>query len=121
MSSGAASFHERTRMKHVIIGTGIAGVQAAETLRKLDAHASITVIAGEAFPPYSRPMISMVLAGEARADQLPIRPPDFYDKLNITPMTGEWVESIDVDARVVRTRSGGDVAFDRLQIGRAHV
>ncbi len=116
MSSGAASFHERTRMKHVIIGTGIAGVQAAETLRKLDAHASITVIAGEAFPPYSRPMISMVLAGEARADQLPIRPPDFYDKLNITPMTGEWVESIDVDARVVRTRSGGDVAFDRLLI-----
>jgi NAD(P)H-nitrite reductase large subunit len=46
-------------MKHVIVGRGIAGIQAAETIRMLDSHSSITMIGGEAFPPYCRPMITL--------------------------------------------------------------
>ena len=34
-------------MKHVIIGNGPAGVVAAETLRKLDPEATITLIGDE--------------------------------------------------------------------------
>ena len=50
--------------RHVIIGNGIAGVNAAESIRSLDGDSSITMIARETFPPYSRPMISLVLAAD---------------------------------------------------------
>ena len=53
-------------LRHVIIGNGIAGVSAAEAIRSLDPDAGITFIAREELLPYSRPMISLVLAGSRR-------------------------------------------------------
>ncbi|MGR9092194.1 MAG: FAD-dependent oxidoreductase, partial [Gammaproteobacteria bacterium] len=41
-------------MNHVIIGAGPAGVVAAESLRRLQADATITLIGDEPEPPYSR-------------------------------------------------------------------
>jgi len=38
-------------MRHVIIGSGPAGVTAAETLRKADPAAEITLLCGEREPP----------------------------------------------------------------------
>jgi NADPH-dependent 2,4-dienoyl-CoA reductase/sulfur reductase-like enzyme len=39
---------------HVILGAGPAGVIAAETIRKLSAHDSITIIGDAPEPAYSR-------------------------------------------------------------------
>jgi NAD(P)H-nitrite reductase large subunit len=50
-------------MKYIIIGNGIAGIQAAETIRKMDSEGAITMIGDETFSPYCRPMISLVLEG----------------------------------------------------------
>ena len=49
-------------MKHVIIGNGPAGVVAAETLRKTDPAATITLIGDEPEPPYSRMALRGALA-----------------------------------------------------------
>ena len=103
-------------MNHVIIGNGIAGVSAAETIRRIDPQTSITIIAGETFPPYSRPMISMVLEGAIGADRLPIRSPDFYKLLGVEPVIGEWVRSIDVENREVKTDRSTKIPYDRLLI-----
>ena len=48
-------------MQHIIIGAGPAGVVAAETLRKTDPEASITIIGDEPEPPYSRMAIPYYL------------------------------------------------------------
>jgi NADPH-dependent 2,4-dienoyl-CoA reductase/sulfur reductase-like enzyme len=48
-------------MQHVIVGAGPAGVVAAETLRKLDPDAGITIIGDEPEPPYSRMAIPYYL------------------------------------------------------------
>jgi len=48
-------------MHHVIIGTGPAGVIAAETLRDQDPHNDITLIGDEPEPPYSRMAIPYLL------------------------------------------------------------
>ena len=50
--------------RHVIIGNGPAGVVAAETLRRADAEAEITLIGDEAEPPYSRMAIPYLLMGQ---------------------------------------------------------
>jgi nitrite reductase (NADH) large subunit len=102
--------------KYVIIGNGIAGISAAETIRALHPQGNITIIAGEDFPPYSRPMISLVLEGAVGRERLLIRPPDFYSKLEIEALIGEKVVSIDTDGQRVLTDKGRSVNYDRLLI-----
>ena len=102
-------------MKYLILGNGVAGITAAETIRELDPVGEITMIGDETSLPYSRPMISLLLEGSIGPDQLPIRRDDFYDKLNIQPMLGHRVTDIDVDRRTV-IAGGKTVGFEKLLI-----
>lgn len=104
-------------MEYVIIGNGIAGVSAAETIRRLDQQGNITLVADEKYPPYCRPMISNLLAGSIAAGRLVIRPPSFYSDLHINPILGNRIESIDPSGRKVEIApAGGTISFDRLLI-----
>ncbi len=103
-------------MQYVIIGNGVAGTHAAESIRRLDPRGVITLIAAEEDVPYCRPMISMLLEGSAGAHQLPIRGPDFYDAFKIDALSGDRVRAIDVAARAVTTAAGRRFSFDRLLI-----
>ncbi len=93
--------------QYVIIGNGIAGISAAEAIRSLDSEGNISIIAGEEFPPYSRPMISMVLEGSISHERLPIRPQNFYEALRIEALIGHRALAIDVDQKQVATDRGG--------------
>ncbi len=103
-------------MRYAIIGNGIAGINAAEAIRELDRDGAIVMLGDETDIPYSRPMISNVLEGSQRPDQLPIRSEHFYDQLNITPMLGRRVEAIDVEKRQIGLPDGRRVDFDCLLI-----
>jgi nitrite reductase (NADH) large subunit len=88
-------------MKHIIIGNGIAGIQAAETIRQMDNESGITMIGDETHSPYCRPMISLVLEGAIPPEKLAIRGEDFYERLKIEPVLGNRVTHIDVANRQV--------------------
>lgn len=103
-------------MKYAIIGNGVAGISAAEAIRRLDPDGAITMIGDETAPPYCRPMISLVLEGAIGPEKLPIRNPSFYDDLGIEPLLGNRVTAIDVDEKTVRVGEGEPVAYDRLLI-----
>lgn len=102
--------------KHVIIGNGIAGLTAAETIRQLDPEASITVIAAENHPPYSRPMISLLLEGSISTEQLTIRPHDYYQTWKLETLIGHRVIQVDPEAKEVYTDQGQTTGYDRLLI-----
>ncbi|MFW5640016.1 MAG: NAD(P)/FAD-dependent oxidoreductase, partial [Thermodesulfobacteriota bacterium] len=108
-------------MKYVIIGNGIAGIQAAEAIRQLDPKGALTMIGDETFPPYCRPMISRVLEGASRPADLPIRSDRFYEELNITPVLGQRAAGLDVENRRVLMNPDGktlpnSIPFDKLLI-----
>jgi NAD(P)H-nitrite reductase large subunit len=103
-------------MHHVIIGNGIAGVQAAEAIRYLDPESEISMIAAETFPPYCRPMISLLLEGVVTPDRLPIRPENFYESRRIRAFPGVRATAIDSGRARLSLDTGETLAYDRLLI-----
>ena len=104
-------------MEYVIVGNGIAGTCAAEAIREVDTEGSIRMVGDENTLPYSRPMISMVLAGSVPPGKLSIRSENFYDHLRIDPVLGSRISTIDVDnRRVLMENSSQSFSFDRLLI-----
>jgi nitrite reductase (NADH) large subunit len=109
-------------MKYIIIGNGIAGIHAAETIRQMDSDSGITMIGDETCLPYCRPMISLVLEGAISPEKLAIRNGDFYERLTIKPVLGKRVSHINVSDRQViidETLKGGEktcFSFDKLLI-----
>ncbi|MBP1770943.1 MAG: FAD-dependent pyridine nucleotide-disulfide oxidoreductase [Holophagaceae bacterium] len=103
-------------MRHVIIGSGPAGVVAAATLRKADPAADITLVCGEAEPPYSRMAIPYLLKGEIGEAGTHLRKDeDHYRRLRIGLVRAR-ARAVDTAARRVALVAGGDLYYDRLLI-----
>jgi NAD(P)H-nitrite reductase large subunit len=103
-------------MTHLIIGNGIAGINAARAIREMDATAVIVMVSDETFPPYSRPMISYVLEGAEPHEKLPLFPGNVYENLDITPILGHRVAHLDVKKKSVRLENGADIDFETMLI-----
>jgi NAD(P)H-nitrite reductase large subunit len=103
-------------MNYVIIGNGIAGVCAAESIRRFDPEGDMTIIGDETELTYYRPMISLVLEGTISPQKLPVRDQKFYDELNIQPLLGERVTGIDAENKSLTVGNGKPIHYDRLLI-----
>ena len=103
-------------MNYVIIGAGPAGVVAAETLRKRDPSAEITMISGEGPSPHSRMAIPYYLTGKIKEDGTHLRKTDgHFDSLGIKIIT-DRVASIDPKASKLKLVGGDSVSYDKLLI-----
>ncbi|MGH8261250.1 MAG: NAD(P)/FAD-dependent oxidoreductase, partial [Steroidobacteraceae bacterium] len=65
---------------------------------------------------YNRILLSPVLAGEKRAEDIVLHPPEWYARHGVTLHTGDPVAVIDRRQRIVRTRGGLAAPYDRLLI-----
>ncbi|WP_133648594.1 NAD(P)/FAD-dependent oxidoreductase [Paraburkholderia flava] len=101
----------------VVIGGGQAAGWVVKTLRKEGFDGRLVMIADEIHLPYERPPLSKaVLAGEADIDTVRLVKPDDFAALNVDAWQPDCATSIDREQRVVRTRSGREVQYDRLVI-----
>ncbi len=103
-------------MRHVIVGAGIAGTLAAETIRKLDPKSSITLLGREPFYPYCRPMTTMLLEGKITPEEMVIREASDFRSQDIELLLGESVQEVNMAERKVETEQGQVISFDRLLI-----
>ena len=101
----------------VIVGSSLAGLRAAETLRLEKYEGQIIIVGAEDRQPYDRPPLSKkVLSGEWEADRISLRRPEDIDKLNIDWKLGSAATSLDTTTRIITLASGETVAFDGLII-----
>src|SRR2546421_409289 len=98
---------------YVIVGGGIAGVTAAETLRNEEPSAEITVIADTPLPAYYRPALKDYLADRVTEDTLYVRRRSFYADLGIHFMLDRAV-GIAVKQHALQLSSGRQIGYDRL-------
>jgi nitrite reductase (NADH) large subunit len=103
----------------VMVGNGMAGVRTLEELLKIapGLH-EITVFGAEPHPNYNRIMLSPVLAGEQRWDEIILNDWSWYAQHGITLHAGCRVHAVDRARRVVHAvdASGQPVSagYDRL-------
>jgi 3-phenylpropionate/trans-cinnamate dioxygenase ferredoxin reductase subunit len=102
--------------RYVILGNGIAGQTAAEELRKLDADASIVMIAAERHPLYNRVALPRYLRGQVRREKVFMRTVEDYARQNLDIHFETWATEVDVAKKVVRTNRGDEFAYDALLV-----
>ena len=99
----------------VIVGAGAAGAAAGERLRRLGCQGSITLVGDEAPGPVDRPILSKdYLAGTAPEEWLPLRPPEFYDKIGVELRIGDAAVGLDPTRRTLALESGRTLSYDAL-------
>jgi NAD(P)H-nitrite reductase large subunit len=99
--------------RHVIIGTGIAGYTAAETLRTMDPSAEVLLVSDDPYGFYSRPGLAYYLTGEIPEKQLFLFSRKGKLNLDVNHIKGQ-VTRIDPATHSINIKSSGKVAYDRL-------
>jgi len=101
----------------VIIGGSHAASQLAPRLRQEGWEGRIIVVSDEQQVAYHRPPLSKTyLSGEKTAEDLLIRKPAAYKKLNIEWLLNTRAESIDRDNKAVFLCSGDKLKYDKLAL-----
>jgi NADPH-dependent 2,4-dienoyl-CoA reductase/sulfur reductase-like enzyme len=103
-------------MQHIIIGAGPAGVIAAETLRKADPDADISIIGDEPEPPYSRMAIPYYLMENIGEAGTYLRDPDQHFKSQNIEVVQQRVDKIDASVKQVSLADGSTRGYDKLLI-----
>lgn len=105
--------HDR---RYVIIGNGVAGTTAAETLRKNDPNCSIHLLTNEPYPLYNRVSLPRFLQGVLTEQKVMIRDFAWHEQRNIQLITETMVTSVHTDERLVVTDRGQHLPYDALLI-----
>lgn len=100
----------------VIVGAGHAGGTVAALLRQYGFEGPVTLIGAEPIAPYQRPPLSKAwLKGEADADSLQLKDPDWWAQNGVELRLNQTVTAIDRTARTV-TADGEVLPYDALVI-----
>ncbi|MGH3695019.1 MAG: NAD(P)/FAD-dependent oxidoreductase [Pseudonocardiaceae bacterium] len=99
----------------VIVGAGLAGATAAQTLREEGFAGRIVLIGDEAERPYERPPLSKgyLLGKEARAT-LYVHDEDWYQENSVELQRGRRVTSLDRIGRRVQLEGGDQLGYSKL-------
>ena len=98
----------------VIVGGGLAGAKAAETLRAEGFDGEVVLFGSEPERPYERPPLSKgYLLGKEERESAFVHPASWYAEHNVDLRTGITVAMIDPAAHLV-TFGGGTVGYDKL-------
>lgn len=101
-------------MKVVIVGSGLAGVTAARTIREGDPKTRISVYTNENYFYYPRPRLYEVLSGEAKPEEICMFSEKWYEKRGIKVHLSKTVVGIETAKKELLLEDGLRVDYDRL-------
>jgi 3-phenylpropionate/trans-cinnamate dioxygenase ferredoxin reductase subunit len=105
----------RTKPSFIIVGGGLAGAIAAQTLREEGFDGRITLLGQESNSPYERPPLSKdYLQGKTGRDSIFVHPEPWYAEHAVELRLGGAVTSLHPSSRTVTTATGAQLHYDRL-------
>ena len=105
-----------TRRRLVVVGNGMAGARFVENLiaSDRDREFEIVVFGDEPHGNYNRILLSGVLAGTHRSEDIMINPLEWYADNGVRLHAGTRVEGLELGHRVVRGANGVSEPYDLL-------
>jgi len=101
-------------MKHVIVGNGVAGVTAAQSIVRADTDAEAHIFGAEPYPYYRRPLLWEFIAGQIEQNDLYFRPAEWYAEQGIQLHLGTEVTALDAAEHRLTLANGSHTDYDRL-------
>ncbi len=100
---------------YVIIGGGLAGGNAAISIRENDKAGSICIITDEKHIPYDRvPLSKNYLLGKLKREVLYIKKPDFYTTQKIELITNTRATGLDSKNHIITINDGTNIFYKKL-------
>jgi len=100
----------------VVVGSGLAGGNAAVTLREEGFEGRIVLVGREPGVPFGRPPMSKTyLRSEEDLSGWYVRPPDWYDENRVERLESS-VDAVDVAAHTVVLNSGQELEYQKILI-----
>jgi 3-phenylpropionate/trans-cinnamate dioxygenase ferredoxin reductase subunit len=104
-----------THRPFVIVGAGLAGGRAAQTLREDGYDGPVVLIGEETEPPYERPPLSKgLLLGTTEPEDVYLHQAGWYGQHDIDLRTGTRVTALDPASHRLELDGGEHVDYDRL-------
>ena len=104
-----------TDQTFAIVGAGLAGAKAAETLREEGFDGRLVLLGAEPERPYERPPLSKdYLRGEAERAAAYVHEEGYYAEHDIELRAGERVTGLDAGRSELALEDGERLAYDRL-------
>ncbi len=101
-------------MKVIILGGGVAGFTAAETIRKNDKGCEICLFTEEEYPPYYRPRLIDLIAKKTTIEDIYIKNPEWYKDNNIILKLGARITGIDTALKKIICDNREETGYDKL-------
>ena len=105
---------DRTLKSVVIIGNGVAGITAADYVRRQHPECAIHVISREKYPYYNRMGISRLIYGRSAMSGLYLQPETWFEQRNITCWLNTHVTHVNRGHKQVVLATGESIPYDRL-------
>jgi nitrite reductase (NADH) large subunit len=100
--------------KIVILGGGVAAINAIKAIRELDSEAEINLFQNEKTYPYYRIKLTKNLFDNLAEDKILLQKKEWYELNNINLHLGEEVVDIDIDKQEIALDSGSRFGYDKL-------
>ena len=97
----------------LIVGGGIAAVNAASAVRERNRSCSIVLFSEETALPYNRPMLTKAMSGPLAEDVLAIHPRRWYEEQNICLMLSKRVVALLPAEQELVTDDGAHFHYDK--------
>lgn len=104
------------KAKYLIIGGGVAGTTAAETIRQNDPDGSCMIVSDEPHRLYSRIMLSKpnFFLEKIPFDRIWLKTEEWYTQNNITLTTGKKATKLEPEKKIVTLDDGSEVGYEKM-------
>lgn len=100
--------------KYLIIGSGVAALQAAKGIRKKDPDSTITLVSKEEHLPYFRVRLTEAIASGASLEDLLVEESSFYEKNRIRILLRTAVTQVDYEKKEATLAGGDCIQYEKL-------
>lgn len=108
------SYRNDSEEFYVILGNGAAGLNAAKAIRERDKTGSITMVSGEEYRTYNRPMLTKSLMADLEIGQIQVETEKWYEDNRIFQVLGRKVVSVDTEEKEVILSDGIKLKYTKL-------